>query len=49
VGQEGTITVVAEDGTPIEGYEPFTPRRTATGQGPPPVESTVDKSAAEKK
>jgi prolipoprotein diacylglyceryl transferase len=27
VAEDGTVTVVTEDGTPIEGYPPFTPKR----------------------
>ena len=43
VGQDGTVTIVTADGTPIEGYKPFTPKRANS------VESTVDKPHAEKK
>ena len=43
IAEDGTVTVVTEDGTPIEGYKPVTPKRKR------PDESTVDKPHAEKK
>ncbi len=46
---DGTVHVVTEDGTPIEGYPPFTPKRR-DGQPPTDAGSTMDDSAgAEKK
>jgi hypothetical protein len=42
--EDGTVTVVTEDGTPIEGYEPFTPKRKDGGG----TRSTVDKAGGEK-
>jgi len=49
VDEDGTVHVVTEDGTAIEGYPPFTPKRK-DGDGSTPPESTVDKTAgADKK
>ena len=46
---DGTVHVVTEDGTPIEGYPPFTPKRR-DGQPPTDAGSTMDDTAgAEKK
>ena len=44
VDEDGTVHVVTEDGTAIEGYPPFTPKRK-DGHGSAPPESTVDKTA----
>ncbi len=44
--EDGTVHVVTEDGTPIEGYPPFTPKHK-DGEPPTTAGSTVDK--AEKK
>ena len=49
VDEDGTVHVVTEDGSPIEEYPPFTPRRTEAGPSTSKG-STVDKAAdAEKK
>jgi len=46
--EDGTVHVVTEDGTPIEGYPPFKPKRS-NGEPPSGAGSTVDKTANSEK